>query len=137
MKKQAITMILVLGMVLGSSISVMAADIATIKVDGQAITFEEKAQPYIKDGKNFVPIRPIVEALGAKNIQYTTIQEQPMIVFDMGDMKKAIITDSGKGKTTVKNGRMYAPIRQIILATGDKLTFDAKTNTIEINAVNN
>lgn len=136
--------LLVLGLIilLGSSISMASSNLEII-LDGENVT--TLATPIIKDGRTLIPIRSILEKMGAK------------VDWD-GDTRTIIVSKDNKVVTLKVDSRLvkyrdgkeiyalsdvapvlvgddsYAPLRLITNAIGVDIQWDGPTNTVKIDS---
>jgi hypothetical protein len=109
-----------------------------IKVNGQKIKFE--VPPVIKDGKTLIPVRAVMNGLGAKvewdpNTKTVTITKGDTVVqFVLGENKVIV---NGKEITLDTpamdiSNRTFVPLRFLSEIFGEKVKYDEKTGNIEI-----
>jgi hypothetical protein len=110
-----------------------------ILVNGTEVTFKD-AQPYIKDNRTLVPIRFIVEQLGAqvgwdeKTKQVTIEKDDKKIILKIGS-KEVLINNS---KVTldvpaeIKDERTMVPLRFISEAFGAQVGWDETNRVVTI-----
>lgn len=102
---------------------------------GEAKVIDEEnpsAAPFIEDGRTLAPVRAIAEALSA-TVTWDDETKTAAIAYDGGTVTvtayKKSFTVNGEEKSldvpaTIKDGRIYLPVRAIAEAMGKKLTYD-------------
>lgn len=102
---------------------------------GEAKIIDEEnpsAVPFIEDGRTLAPVRAIAEALSA-TVTWDDETKTAAIAYDGGTVTvtayKKSFTVNGEEKSldvpaTIKDGRIYLPVRAIAEAMGKKLTYD-------------
>ena len=105
-------------------------------VDGNASVLD--VAPFIKDGRTFVPVRFIAEALGA-DVKYdaatqtvTATRGDDVVVLTIGSN---VMTVNGEAQVTdvapfIVDGRTVLPFRALAEAFGSEVTWDAATQSV-------
>lgn len=109
-----------------------------VYVNGQRLTFDE--EPYMEDNRVLVPVRAIVEALGAvvtwdEKTQTVGINGGGVAVTLKVDDKKATVgnkTVSLEAPARVRGGRTFVPLRFLSEAFKAQVNWDAAARTIRI-----
>ncbi|MFZ5753049.1 MAG: copper amine oxidase N-terminal domain-containing protein [Bacillota bacterium] len=109
-----------------------------IKVRGMNLKFD--VPPVIKEGRTLIPVRAIMNGLGAK-VEWNG--EAKTVIIIRGD--KVIVLNLGTGETTVNgqiisldvpaqtlNNRTFVPLRFIAQTLGEPVNYDENTGDISI-----
>ncbi|MFA7533022.1 MAG: glucosaminidase domain-containing protein, partial [Tissierellaceae bacterium] len=136
--------LLALGLIilLGSSISMASSNLEII-LDGENVT--TLATPIIKDGRTLIPIRSILEKMGAKVDWYgdtrTIIVSKDNKVVTLKVDSRLIKYRDGKEIYALSDvapvlvgDKSYAPLRLITNAIGVDIQWDGSTNTVKIDS---
>lgn len=129
-------------LLLGSMISTASSNLEIV-LDGENVT--ALATPIIKDGRTLVPIRSILEKMGAKvdwdgDTRTIEVSKDGKVVVLKVDSRlvkykdgKEVYTLSDVAPIIVGN-KAYAPLRLITNAIGVDIQFDDATNTVKIDS---
>ena len=120
------------------SITALAADKITVKVDGKDIAFD--VDPIIREGTTLVPLRPIFEALDAKvdwdDANKTSISEKNGITIKIKINSKTMQVGSKTVQLNypaiILNSRALVPVRAISEAFGCQVGWDGNTKTVSV-----
>lgn len=110
-----------------------------VLVDGEALSFVSSARPFIANGVLMVPAIPVLKAT---NVRYTYTPSQftadgpgePLAV----NFNSRIAKGSGTHQFTLpatvqrRNGTTYVPMQFLAIVTGQRLSFDRNTQTLEL-----
>ncbi len=137
MKKNILPLVLALA-VFSSSVPVFASDI-TVNVNSQKVVFEDQ-QPVIKDNRTLIPLRGVMEKMGATvyyidSIQTVNIQKGTTnVTLKIGDPVISINNDKKELDVApvIINDRTMVPIRAIAEAFGADVNWDDATKTVDI-----
>ncbi|WDV45935.1 lamin tail domain-containing protein [Clostridiaceae bacterium M8S5] len=114
-----------------------------VNINGELVEFDDKTgYPFIDDnGCAQVPFRAVMEFFGAKvgwnqNTKSTTVRKNNMLV--EFSLEQNFIIKNGekvekKIKTTVKNEKLFMPIRDALEPFGATLEYDKESNCILVN----
>ncbi|WP_236838910.1 stalk domain-containing protein [Caldalkalibacillus salinus] len=120
---------------------VSAAEQTSVKVDGQAVVFPD-TQPTVSQGRTLVPLRPIVEAMGA-DVQWDSDNRVAHIAME-GQAELSVPVDyqyvqlDTQGESAaikidvpaqVLHGRTMVPLRVIGESLGYRVNWDSQTST--------
>ena len=114
----------------------------TYKVDGVEQTMD--VAPYIKEGRTYLPVRYVANALGVdnNNIMWdsasgtaTLIKGDKVVQVVVGSKNMVIngATIAMDAAPEIKDGRTMLPFRWIAWAFGANVEWDAATQTVTIN----
>ena len=116
----------------------VGSDIMT--VNGKAVQID--AAPEIKNGRTFLPLRAIAEALGAT---VTWVPETKGITVVLGDTQIGLQVDNNTAVINgnvisidapyIKNGRTMVPFRVIAEAFGADVQWDGTTKTVTVTLI--
>lgn len=138
MKKNILPLVLALA-VFSSSVPVFASDI-TVNVNSEKVVFEDQ-EPVIKDNRTLIPLRGVMEKMGAEvyyidSIQTVSIEKGTTdVTLKIGD-NVISINDEKKEldvAPVIINDRTMVPIRAIAEAFGAEVLWDENTKTVDIN----
>ncbi len=143
-KMKYIKTLLLVGLILliGSSISMASSNLEII-LDGENVT--NLATPIIKEGRTLVPIRSILEKMGAKVDWYgdtktIKVSKDKKIVTLKLDSLLVKYQDEGEVYAlsdvapVLVGDKTYAPLRLITNAIGVDIQWDGPTNTVKIDS---
>ncbi|MBO4898229.1 MAG: copper amine oxidase N-terminal domain-containing protein [Clostridia bacterium] len=114
-----------------------------VYIDGDKVDFAD-VRPQITDGRTYVPIRAIFEAMGADlyyedgvaavffgdRVLEITIGSDTLVLFDTEEkVRREIKTD---GIPRIEDGRTLVPLRAISESMGFRVDFDSETTAIFI-----
>lgn len=139
--KKVFLMMFVVATVLSFSICLTnAANDITVKVDGKVVTFPDQ-KPFVNsDNRTMVPVRFIVENIGAKvewdkSSNLVTISTSSILIQHIPGRKNAYVNGvEVQFDTTsqIVNGRTMVPLRFISESLGATVRWDAPTRTVDI-----
>lgn len=110
-----------------------------VLVDGQEVIAD--VPPVLRDGRTFLPLRAITEALGT-DVQWDPTTQQ--ITLSRGNQQAILRINNttvtyGDGRTSsldvapfIQDGRTMVPVRFIAEFTGSQVHWDAETRTVTI-----
>lgn len=137
--KKLFRIILILSLLMGLA-SVAVANPAEIKVtvDGKALTFD--VPPMIIQGRTMVPVRGVLEALGATvkwegtTQTVTAVKEDITVTMEIG---KSYLTVNGKTvqlevPPTLEGNRTLAPVRPVAESLNAAVDWNGETQTVVI-----
>lgn len=110
----------------------------TVQVDGKYISTD--VDPYISNGRTYLPLRAVAEAMGAA-VNWDNISRSVTIVKDSTIIRCTVgsnaFTVDGKiqysdTEPQIRNGRTMLPIRSIVEALGNTIEWDGYTATVSI-----
>ena len=138
MKKNLLPLVLALT-VFSSSVPVLASNI-TVNVNSEKVVFEDQ-EPVIKDNRTLIPLRGVMEKMGAAVFYIDSIQTiiiekgTTNITFKIGDPVISINDQKKEIDTApvIINNRAMVPVRAIAEAFGAEVTWDENTKTVDIN----
>lgn len=115
-----------------------AAPEIKVYVNGQRLTFEE--QPYLEDNRVLIPIRAIVEVLGAQvtwdeKAQTVGINREGIAVTLKVDDKKATVgskTVTLEAAARIRGGRTFVPLRFLSEAFKAQVNWDSASRTVRV-----
>jgi hypothetical protein len=125
---------------------VFVKDSITVGVDGEEVTIDQA--PYIKDGRMMLPLRAVTQTLKTfKNdvsISWNSLDRKAIINYDGNELvftaDSDVYTVNGKsvkmtgGKTEIKNGRSFIPLRALADAMGLDTEWQASDGSVTITA---
>lgn len=115
----------------------------SVQLNGGPVAFTDAA-PELSDGRTFVPLRAVMEAMNAQ-VDYDG--DTGMVAITRGDVGLSMVlgqntvsvTENGQSRTVemdvtpyVKEGRTYVPVRFVAEAWGCAVGWDADTSTVVI-----
>lgn len=136
-------------MLLTAFICMAAASATTsgpdVRVNGRLVDFPDE-KPFIQDGRTYIPVRFVAEALGADvswshEIQGAVIKKaQTELQLPIGSNIMTVIQDGIASQVTMdvatmkQNGRTLIPIRFVAETLGAWVSFSTAYNTVQIYA---
>ena len=148
--KKFISLLLAISVISIFAVSASAADIA-IRVDGRTVTFREDPKPVIIDNRTYVPLRRVLEFMGAKVswdgerrlVTVTSYDNIKMLFLTIGSTDITVHTftsvlhaDTETVTSDVApiilDNRTMLPIRVIAETLGAKVDYDAAMNLADI-----
>lgn len=138
MKKNILPLVLTLA-VFSSSVPVFASDI-TVNVNSEKVVFEDQ-EPVITDNRTLIPLRGVMEKMGAEvsyidSIQTVNIKKGTTdVTLKIGEPSISINNEKKELDVApvIINDRTMVPIRAIAEAFGAEVTWDENTKTVDIN----
>ena len=115
----------------------------SVQLNGGPVAFTDAA-PELSDGRTFVPLRAVMEAMNAQ-VDYDG--DTGTVAINRGDVGLSMVlgqntvsvTENGQSRTVemdvtpyVKEGRTYVPVRFVAEAWGCAVGWDADTSTVVI-----
>jgi len=142
MKKLIIPLITAFSLLLPSAYAMQGEEVViSVSVGGEKLVFEDQ-KPVIINGRTLIPVRSVMEALGA---QVEWIDEEKSAVVSKGDTTLTLVIGdntmrvSGSDEGTpldaapmLLNGRTILPIRAVAEAFGARVGWDEVTKTVII-----
>ncbi len=115
--------------------------VGSVSVKKNLIKFD--TPPYIKGGRTVVPVRAITEGLGAEvsfnpeTFEVTIVKGDTTIILSIGSNVAIVNGESVEldSQSEITNSRTYVPIRFIAETFGLTVDWDAETETIDIEEV--
>ena len=144
MKKMIrILLMLTLSVVLLCGGAMAAGNPITVQLDGQQVVFPD-AQPRLKGGRTYVPVRAVAETMGA-DVSYdgetrtvTIVRGERTITMTLGS-DQLTITEGGESTTSTMDaapflykGRTYVPIRFAAQALDCMVGWESDSRTVVI-----
>ncbi len=137
MKKNILHLILALS-IFSCSVPVFASDI-TVNINSEKVVFQDQ-QPIIKDNRTLIPLRGVMEKMGADvyyidSIQTVNIQKGTTnVTIKIGNPVITINNDNKELDVApvIINDRLMVPIRPIAEAFGAEVVWDDTTKTVDI-----
>ncbi len=138
MKKNLLPLLLAAA-VFSSSVPVFAYDV-TVNVNSEKVVFEDQ-EPVIKDNRTLIPLRGVMEKMGAAVFYIDTIQKVIIekgatnVSFKIGEPYISINDEKKEIDTApvIINDRAMVPIRPIAEAFGAEVLWNEETKTVDIN----
>lgn len=137
MKRHIQSLVLVLVLMVPQMI--FAAQSPRIEVRGRLI----EAQPaaYIKDGRTYVPLRYVTEALGC-TVDWIE-EEQTVVIAKLGSPRLWLVVGKTKARlgdkeisldspVEIRGDRTFVPLRAIGETLGFQIRWDQETNTVRV-----
>lgn len=116
-------------------------ELGSVAVKNNIIKFDTPA--YIKGGRTVVPVRAIVEDLGAavaydpatRTVTISKDGTNFMLTIDSRTVVVDGVTQQIDAVAEITNGRTYVPLRFIAETFGLQVAYDQETDTIDISAI--
>jgi len=114
-----------------------------VRVNGRLVNFPDE-KTFIQDGRTYIPVRFVAEALGAdvswsREIQGAVIKKDNLEIQLPIDSKTMTVIENGETSTVAmdvpamkQNGRTLIPIRFVAEAMGAWVSFSTAYNTVQI-----
>ncbi len=122
--------------------SAYAADSVNILLNGEK--FESDTEPFIEQNRTMVPVRAIFEAMGAQ-VRWDEENKTVLMVRQKDDVFTSVVLQIGLDKAFVNSesvaldapakivgNRTYVPLRFIIEAFDENITWDDASRTVSI-----
>ena len=145
MRKNKLGILALATLTIASASPVMASSNIRIAINNENIALTDAA-PYMANGRTYVPIRVVSENLGAKvnwvaeTSTFEVSMDKVHIIGEVNQSKVLVnkeetaIDSQNVGVTaTIRNGRVYVPIRFFAETTGYNVNYDNATNSVYIN----
>lgn len=144
MKKIIIPLMTALALSAGTASAMNGAEVKiNVVVNGSTLEFEDQ-QPIIISGRTLLPIRGVMEAIGAEvgwnaeaqRVEITDGGTTVYLTINSNEMKK--ITESGEETITLDappmifNARTCLPVRAVAEAFGAAVGWDGATSTVTV-----
>ena len=150
--KKIVSFLIVLSAMLFAILNVSASDVA-VKVDGRTVTFREEPKPIVLNDRTYVPIRRVLERMGAnvswdgeaRTVTVTSFDNIKVVVLTIDSPKISVYTFTGvlhadmepvvsDVSPIILNDRTMLPIRIIAESLGAKVSWD-ENGTADITTV--
>ena len=145
MRRNKLGILTLAALTIATASPVMASSQIRIAINNENIALTD-ASPYMANGRTYVPIRVVSENLGAK-VNWVPTTSTFEVALDkieiLGKVNQSrvlvnkaetpIDSQNSSVTATMKNGRVYVPIRFFAETTGYNVNYDNATNTVYIN----